>query len=64
MSYSASFVPNNFVSRTTDTLKAIIPDLVISVVVSVVASVALTALTYSVSAAFGIPVVPFFFIMF
>ncbi|WP_127081129.1 hypothetical protein [Dulcicalothrix desertica] len=63
MSYSASPANSSFVHRAIDTLKVAIPNVVVSLVVSVAASVVLTGLAYSLNAAFGIPVIPFFFIM-
>jgi hypothetical protein len=63
MSYSASSANSSFVDRAIDTIKAVIPNVVVSLVVSVAASIVLSGLTYSLNAAFGIPVVPFFLIM-
>jgi hypothetical protein len=63
MFHSTSSANSSFVERTVDTIKAVIPNVVASVVVSVAASVVLTGLTYTLGAAIGIPIFPFFMIM-
>ena len=64
MFYSTSSAPNaSFLSGALNNLKILLPNLVLSLVVSVVGSIVLTAFTYGLNVAIGIPVVPFFLIV-
>jgi hypothetical protein len=64
MFYSTTSAPNSsFLSGALNNLKILLPNLVLSLVVSVVGSIVLTTLTYGLSAAIGIPVFPFFLLV-
>lgn len=64
MSYSTSYAPqSSFVSGALNNLRILLPNLVLSLGISIVGSIVLTGLTYWLNAAFGIPVIPFLFIM-
>ncbi|MBW4509165.1 MAG: hypothetical protein KME64_21980 [Scytonematopsis contorta HA4267-MV1] len=64
MSYSASYAPNSsFLSGIINNLKGWLPNLISSLAISVVGSILLTGFTSWLSFAFGVPLLPFFFII-
>jgi hypothetical protein len=62
--YTSSAANPCFLSEALNNLKIMLPNLVLSLVVSVVGSILLTALTYGLNVTIGIPVFPFLFVMF
>jgi hypothetical protein len=62
--YTSSAPNPSFLSEALNNLKIVLPNLVLSLVISVVGSILLTALTYGLNVAIGIPIVPFFLIVF